>query len=101
MCTRNSHIKCMYAGSGKTHTIYGGEGDPGITPRGISELFAILERDGGKYTFSVSCYMLELYQDDLADLLLPQSMVDGQVKARPSCFFPLHLNMCVDRGPPT
>jgi len=31
--------------------------------------------------------MLELYQDDLADLLLPQSMIDGQVKARPSCFF--------------
>jgi hypothetical protein len=37
----------------------------------------------------VSCYMLELYQDDLADLLLPQSMIDGQVKARPSCFFSL------------
>ena len=28
-------------------------------------------RDSGKYTFSVACFMLELYQDDLADLLLP------------------------------
>lgn len=32
-----------------------------------------MDRDSGKYTFSVSCYMLELYQDDLADLLLPAS----------------------------
>lgn len=45
----------------------------GLTPRGITELFNILDRDSGKYTFSVSCYMLELYQDDLADLLLPAS----------------------------
>ena len=67
----------MHAGSGKTHTIYGGDADAGLTPRGIHELFAILDRDGGKYTFSVSCYMLELYQDDLADLLLPQN---GQAK---------------------
>ena len=42
----------------------------GLTPRGITELFNILDRDSGKYTFSVSCYMLELYQDDLQDLLL-------------------------------
>ncbi|KAK9831534.1 hypothetical protein WJX81_006588 [Elliptochloris bilobata] len=73
---------CIFAygqtGSGKTHTIYGGDADAGLTPRGINELFAILDRDGGKYTFSVSCYMLELYQDDLADLLLPQN---GQARA--------------------
>ena len=66
---------CIFAygqtGSGKTHTIYGMADMPGLTPRGIHELFNILDRDSGKYTFSVSCYMLELYQDDLADLLLP------------------------------
>ena len=49
-------------GSGKTFTIYGNPADPGLTPRGISELFRIIDRDSGKYTFSVSCYMLELYQ---------------------------------------
>ena len=42
---------CIFAygqtGSGKTHTIYGREGDPGLTPRGISELFAILDRCAG------------------------------------------------------
>ncbi|CAK0740574.1 hypothetical protein CVIRNUC_001260 [Coccomyxa viridis] len=66
---------CIFAygqtGSGKTHTIYGSEGNPGLTPRGIHELFNVLDRDSGKYTFSVACFMLELYQDDLADLLLP------------------------------
>lgn len=44
--------------------------DPGLTPRGVSELFHIINRDSGKFNFSVSVYMLELYQDDLADLLL-------------------------------
>ncbi|KAG2501877.1 hypothetical protein HYH03_000375 [Edaphochlamys debaryana] len=66
---------CIFAygqtGSGKTFTIYGNEKDPGLTPRGVSELFKIINRDGGKYTFSISVYMLELYQDSLQDLLLP------------------------------
>ena len=57
---------CIFAygqtGSGKTFTIYGNERDPGLTPRGVAELFRIINRDGGKYTFSVSVYMLELYQ---------------------------------------
>ncbi len=65
---------CIFAygqtGSGKTFTIYGSEGDPGLTPRGVSELFHIINRDSGKFNFAVSLYMLELYQDDLADLLL-------------------------------
>ena len=57
---------CIFAygqtGSGKTYTIYGDESGPGITPRGIHELFRILDRDSGKSSFSVSTYMLELYQ---------------------------------------
>ncbi|MEW5314403.1 MAG: hypothetical protein WDW38_005908 [Sanguina aurantia] len=66
---------CIFAygqtGSGKTFTIYGTEKEPGLTPRGVRELFKILDRDSGKYTFSITVYMLELYQDTLADLLLP------------------------------
>jgi hypothetical protein len=57
---------CIFAygqtGSGKTFTIYGNERAPGLTPRGVTELFRIIHRDSGKYTFSVSVYMLELYQ---------------------------------------
>lgn len=37
----------------------------------LSDFLDCACRDSGKYTFSVSCFMLELYQDDLADLLLP------------------------------
>lgn len=66
---------CIFAygqtGSGKTFTIYGSPSDPGLTPRGVSELFKIIDRDSGKYTFQVTVYMLELYQDTLMDLLLP------------------------------
>ena len=42
---------CIFAygqtGSGKTFTIYGSDELPGITPRGVSELFHILDRDSG------------------------------------------------------
>jgi Kinesin motor domain len=66
-------------GSGKTFTIYGTDEEPGLTPRGVAELFRVLDRDSGKYTFSVKAYMLELYQDELQDLLLPPCA--GQSKA--------------------
>jgi hypothetical protein len=37
---------CIFAygqtGSGKTYTIYGDESGPGITPRGINELFQVI-----------------------------------------------------------
>lgn len=76
---------CIFAygqtGSGKTFTIYGTEEDPGVTPRAIHELFNIVARDSGKYSFSISCYMLELYQDDLADLLLAQTKDQRSNKA--------------------
>jgi len=57
-------------GSGKTHTIIGNEENPGICPRAISELFNkinSLEKD--KYQTRVSCTMIELYCDEMNDLL--------------------------------
>ena len=51
--------------------------EPGLTPKAINELFAVLDRDSGKYSFAVSVYMLELYQDDLADLLLPPAKLSS------------------------
>lgn len=66
---------CIFAygqtGSGKTHTIYGSDNQPGLCPRGVSELFDIIDRDAGKFSFDVKVQMLELYQDTLIDLLLP------------------------------
>ncbi|KAL6844152.1 hypothetical protein ACP4OV_025825 [Aristida adscensionis] len=68
---------CIFAygqtGSGKTFTIYGSENNPGLTPRATSELFRVIKRDGNKYSFSLKAYMVELYQDNLVDLLLPKN----------------------------
>ncbi|GAQ87147.1 Myosin-related protein [Klebsormidium nitens] len=67
---------CIFAygqtGSGKTFTIYGTPENPGLTPRAMRELFEIMQRDGNKYSFALKVYMLELYQDNLQDLLLPK-----------------------------
>ncbi|KAH9307932.1 hypothetical protein KI387_035843, partial [Taxus chinensis] len=68
---------CIFAygqtGSGKTFTIYGSEDNPGLTPRAMQELFAIMERDSKKFSFSIKVYMLELYLDALVDLLAPKN----------------------------
>ncbi|XP_039124064.1 kinesin-like protein KIN-14I isoform X2 [Dioscorea cayenensis subsp. rotundata] len=69
---------CIFAygqtGSGKTFTIYGSESNPGLTPRASSELFKVMKRDSSKYSFSLKMYMVELYQDNLVDLLLPKNV---------------------------
>uniref|UniRef100_A0A383VU44 Kinesin motor domain-containing protein n=1 Tax=Tetradesmus obliquus TaxID=3088 RepID=A0A383VU44_TETOB len=69
---------CVFAygqtGSGKTFTIYGNEACPGLTPRGVREMFAQIDKDAGKASYSVRVQMLELYQDTLMDLLLPDAV---------------------------
>lgn len=64
---------CVFAygqtGSGKTHTINGQASNPGLVPRAITELFQIVDRDNNKFNFKINTYMLELYCDNLQDLL--------------------------------
>lgn len=58
-------------GAGKTHTMYGTPTDPGLAPRSIHALFDVIRREqqrGGK-TFSVRTYMIEVYKQDIIDLL--------------------------------
>ncbi|XP_020265436.1 kinesin-like protein KIN-14I [Asparagus officinalis] len=68
---------CIFAygqtGSGKTFTIYGSENNPGLTPKATAELFKVMKRDNSKYSFALKAYMVELYQDNLVDLLLPKN----------------------------
>eukprot|EP00878_Enallax_costatus_P030168 GHUV01032825.1.p1 GENE.GHUV01032825.1~~GHUV01032825.1.p1 ORF type:complete len:1266 (+),score=433.04 GHUV01032825.1:2206-6003(+) len=75
---------CVFAygqtGSGKTFTIYGNESTPGLTPRGLTELFRLIDKDAGKASYSVSLQMLELYQDTLMDLLLPEPVRKGTMR---------------------
>jgi len=67
---------CIFAygqtGSGKTFTIYGDDENPGLTPRAMREVMRCIHRDSKKCSARMECYMLELYRDDLIDLLRPQ-----------------------------
>jgi hypothetical protein len=64
---------CIFAygqtGSGKTFTMTGTPDLPGVTPRTINELFALKAAMGNKADVRVSCYFVELYLDNLRDLL--------------------------------
>mmetsp|Transcript_86764 Transcript_86764/g.243080 ORF Transcript_86764/g.243080 Transcript_86764/m.243080 type:complete len:645 (+) Transcript_86764:528-2462(+) len=56
-------------GAGKTFTMYGVPGMEGTTPRVIKELFRLVEAGKGRFTYTVGASMLELYRNDLVDLL--------------------------------
>lgn len=66
---------CIFAygqtGSGKTYTMIGdgAQTQPGIAPRAFQRIFDLIEENKEKFKFEVSCYMLELYNDNLLDLL--------------------------------
>eukprot|EP00026_Physarum_polycephalum_P004067 Phypoly_transcript_04084.p1 GENE.Phypoly_transcript_04084~~Phypoly_transcript_04084.p1 ORF type:complete len:742 (+),score=137.74 Phypoly_transcript_04084:268-2226(+) len=65
---------CIFAygqtGSGKTHTLLGDESNPGLCPRAMALLYDSIKRDESRFKVSVRCYLLELYNDNLVDLLL-------------------------------
>ena len=64
---------CIFAygqtGSGKTYTMNGTKQSPGIQPRSITEMYNIIQRDSDQYDFTVSTYMIEMYMNNLYDLL--------------------------------
>ena len=72
---------CVFAfgqtGSGKTYTMQGGktEASKGLTPRVVDYLFKLVQRDHAKdenAQISVRCSMIELYRNQLIDLLIPK-----------------------------
>jgi hypothetical protein len=46
----------------------------GVTPRAINELFRIVNATSDKVEYKIQAYMLELYNDNLVDLLSDQSV---------------------------
>eukprot|EP00928_Gymnodinium_smaydae_P027335 TRINITY_DN21177_c0_g1_i2.p1 TRINITY_DN21177_c0_g1~~TRINITY_DN21177_c0_g1_i2.p1 ORF type:complete len:1189 (+),score=375.48 TRINITY_DN21177_c0_g1_i2:67-3633(+) len=56
-------------GAGKTYTMYGSKNDPGTSPRTIMEIFRVTAQQSDRYQFTVMGSMLELYRNDLIDLL--------------------------------
>merc|ERR1712217_83471 len=57
-------------GAGKTFTMYGTPGiDEGTAPRTIKEIFRVIEDGKSRFNYTVMASMLELYKNDLVDLL--------------------------------
>ncbi|KAM7391576.1 hypothetical protein PAMP_022257 [Pampus punctatissimus] len=77
---------CIFAygqtGSGKTFTMVGDKDqkNPGIMPRSFNAIFDIIQENSAKFSFKVSAYMLELYNDTLQDLFVSLA---GEAHAQP------------------
>merc|ERR1719394_2445925 len=56
-------------GAGKTFTMYGAKGQEGVTPKTIQELYRVMEEGKSRCTYTVMASKLELYKNDLVDLL--------------------------------
>jgi hypothetical protein len=71
--TLDGYNVCIFAygqtGAGKTHTMTGNPEMPGITPRAMAEIFRVIEKNAGLFQYAVTCTMMELYNDQLVDLL--------------------------------
>ncbi len=81
---------CIFAygqtGTGKSYTITGNRKDQthmGVMPRAFNEIFAIAARDKDKMEIKVSMYMLELYCDNLVDLLNERNPNDAEAPPPP------------------
>jgi hypothetical protein len=57
-------------GAGKTYTMFGEPGSPGIGPRTIDELFSGMEKNGSRLDYKIEASCLELYCDTMVDLLV-------------------------------
>jgi hypothetical protein len=67
-------------GAGKTFTMYGVPGQEGTAPRTIQELYRVVELGKSRYDYLVTASMLELYRNDLIDLLNKAS--DGKPSSK-------------------
>lgn len=56
-------------GTGKTHTMEGTARDPGVNHRALAELFRLIEERRGDWDYRVRVSMVEVYNDELSDLL--------------------------------
>jgi Kinesin motor domain len=89
---------CLFAygqtGSGKTFTMTGSPSEPGLTPRTVEEIFRLI-RDRKHLDCKVTAYFVELYNDQLVDLLW---LVDGKDKdtGRELGAQPPHLEIKLD-----
>ena len=77
---------CIFAygqtGAGKSFTMLGEPGSPGVQPRAIGEIFRIVHRDQDRYRFTIKMYMLELYCGRFVDLLAEEDKKSSKIVAK-------------------
>ena len=71
------------SGAGKTYTMFGDNGNRGIIPRALDEIFSRITADDGGGVFVVKASMLEIYREELKDLLRPST---HKLRLRESAF---------------
>lgn len=69
-------------GAGKTFTMYGVPGQEGTAPRTINEIFRVTEQGKDRYNFTVMGSMLELYRNDLVDLVSKAALSKGKTDTK-------------------
>jgi len=74
-------------GTGKTHTMTGDINDAstiaegaGVIPRAVNQIFNHLESIGGATEYTVKCCFLELYNEEITDLLAMGTSSDPKVR---------------------
>ncbi|XP_043700677.1 kinesin-like protein KIN-14Q isoform X2 [Telopea speciosissima] len=75
---------CIFAygqtGSGKTFTMEGTEESRGVNYRTLEELFRIIKDRQGLFQYEISVSVLEVYNEQIRDLLVPGSQAGVTVK---------------------
>ena len=73
-----SLLACGQTGSGKTHTMFGTGNDVGIIPRSIAQILeAVEEAKENSWEYALEASFLEIYQEQVFDLLCPESEREG------------------------
>jgi len=67
-------------GAGKTFTMYGTPGMEGTAPRTIQEVYKLVDEGKSRFDFEITGSMLELYCNDLVDLLSKGQVGAGKSK---------------------
>jgi len=67
-------------GAGKTYTMGGTPSDPGVSRRTLNEIFRVTAEGSSRFTFTVLGSMIELYRQDLVDLLAVAAVGRDKVK---------------------
>jgi len=74
-------------GSGKTYTMMGPPEDPGVNRRAIQELLTLVNEAGETLEVDLHVAMMEVYNENVFDLLAPEGRVKRDVKSGPGGAF--------------